>query len=110
MHITNIVLKAFLAVLGVSTLSLAHNGEDHSVKSTTAIPMEHAQMKHDDMDHSQHSAKEHEQHMQMIEQMNHVDHAAHMDHQAQPANDQQQGSTEKQQDKKTQKGDQHAHH
>lgn len=119
MHITNFVLKAVfsVAVLGLSTLSFAHNGEDHSVKSTTtAMPMDHtqmkhAEMKHGEMDHSQHSAQAaHAQHMQMMEGMNHSDHSAHMNHQAQPVKDQQQNSTEKQQDKNTQKGDQHAHH
>ncbi|RKG32101.1 hypothetical protein [Acinetobacter tianfuensis] len=81
MHITNIVLKAFLAVavLGVSTLSLAHNGGNHSVKSTTtAMPVNHSQMNH--------SERPDHQHMH------------------------QQKTIEKPQDKKAQKGDQHAHH
>ena len=112
MHTINFVLKAVftVAVVGFSTLSLAHNGEDHRVKSTTAtLPMDHSQMKHaemkqGEMDHSQHSAQAHEQHAQ-------VNYSEHMNHQrVQSENTQQKDSTEKSKNKNVQKGDQHAQH
>ncbi|MEN3977324.1 hypothetical protein [Acinetobacter sp. CWB-B33] len=99
MHITDFVLKAVFsaAVLGLSTFSLAHDGHHSPVKKGTETSAMSQQM-----DHSQHSAQAHEQHMQMMAHMNHQ--------QSQPAKDQQQDATEKQQEKNAQKGDQHAHH
>ena len=99
MHITNFVLKAVFsaAVLGLSTLSLAHDGHHSPVKKGTETSAMSQQM-----DHSQHSAQAHEQHMQMMAQMNHQ--------QSQPAKDQQQDAAKKQQDQNAQKGDHHAHH
>lgn len=99
MHITDFVLKAVFsaAVLGLSTLSLAHDGHHSPVKKGTETSAMSQQM-----DHSQHSAQAHEQHMQMMAQMNHQ--------QSQPAKDQQQDAAKKQQDNNAQKGDQHAHH
>ncbi|RKG32100.1 copper resistance protein B [Acinetobacter tianfuensis] len=45
MHTINLFSKSVLAVslLMISAVSFAHNGEDHSVKSTTAEPMDHSQ-------------------------------------------------------------------
>ncbi|QXW26574.1 hypothetical protein KXJ74_03575 [Acinetobacter johnsonii] len=108
MHITNFVLKAVFsaAVLGLSTLSLAHDGHHSPVKKGTETSAMSQQM-----GHSQHSAQAHEQHMQMMAQMNPEDHSAHMNHQqSQPAKDQQQDAAKKQQDNNAQKGDQHARH
>ena len=104
MRTTNFVLNAIfsVAVLSLSTLSLAHNGEDHGVKSTMSA------MKNGEMNHSQHSAQEQEKHVQMMEQMNHSEHLNHQ--QAQFLNDQKKDTTKKQQNKNAQKGDQHAHH
>ncbi len=67
-----------------------------------ALSMKHETMS-PKMDHSQHSAKEPEQHIQMKEQINHSEPSTHQQiHQ--------QKSTENQQNKKARKGDQHAHH
>ena len=100
MHITNFVFKAIFsaALLSLSTLSLA-DAAQHDGKNEPS-------MKHEPMpkiDHSQHAAKEHELHMQKMEQMNHAEHSAHQ-------HMHQQKTAEKQQDKKAEKGDQHAHH
>ena len=104
MRTTNFVLKAIfsVAVLSLSTLSLAHEGHHPSTtegKNTSGMSQ---------MDHSQHSAQEHEKHVQMMEQMNHSEHMNHQ--QAQSENTQQKDLTEKSQNKNAQKGDQHAHH
>lgn len=63
-----------------------------------------------EMNHSQHSAQEHAQHMQMMGKMNHAAHSAPMNHQHACHQPMHHKSTEKQQDQKVQKGDQHAHH
>ncbi len=68
MHIINLFSKSVLAtsLLMVSTLTFAHNGEDHGVKSTTtAMPMDHSQinhaeMKQESMDHSQMNHVQHQ--------------------------------------------------
>ena len=72
MHIINLFSKSVLAtsLLMVSALSFAHNGEDHSAKSTTtAMPMDHSQMNHAEMNHAEmkqesmdHSQMNHSQH------------------------------------------------
>ena len=68
MHIINLFSKSVLAtsLLMMSALSFAHNGEDHSAKSTTtAMPMDHSQMNHaemkqESMDHSQMNHSQHQ--------------------------------------------------
>ena len=105
MRTTNFVLKAIfsVAVLSLSTLSLAQEGHHPSTtegKNTLGMSQQ--------MDHSQHSAQEHEKHVQMMEQMNHSEHMNYQ--QVQSENTQQKDSTEKSQNKNAQKGDQHAHH
>ena len=112
MHITNFVLKAIfsVAVLSLTTLSVAHEGH-HSTAQTDGknVPsMNHQAMS--EMDHSQHSPQEHAQHMQMMGKMNHTAHSAPMNHQHAGHQPMHHKSTEKQQDQKVQKGDQHAHH
>ena len=101
MRTTNFVLNAIfsVAVLSLSTLSLAqevHHLSTKEGKNTLGMNPQ--------MDHSQHSAQEHEKHVQMTysEHMNHL--------QVQSENTQQKDSTEKSQNKNAKKGDQHAHH
>ena len=68
MHIINLFSKSVLAtsLLMVSAVTFAHNGEDHSTKSTTtAMPMDHSQMNHaemkqESMDHSQMNHVQHQ--------------------------------------------------
>ena len=89
MHIINLFSKSVLAtsLLMVSAVTFAHNGEDHSTKSTTtAMPIDHSQinhaeMKQESMDHSQ---MNHVQH-QTISKVNHSngsvqDGGGHHDH------------------------------
>ena len=113
MHITNFVLKAIfsVAVLSLTTLSVAHEGHHSTTQNNgeNMPSMNHQAMS--EMNHSQHSAQEHAQHMQMMGKMNHAEDSAQMNHQHadhQPMHPQK--LTEKQQDQKVQKGDQHAHH
>ena len=101
MRTTNFVLNAIfsVAVLSLSTLSLAqevHHLSTKEGKNTLGMNPQ--------MDHSQHSAQEHEKHVQMT-------HSEHMNHlQVQSENTQQKDSIEKSQNKNAKKGDQHAHH
>ena len=101
MRTTNFVLNAIfsVAVLSLSTLSLAqevHHLSTKEGKNTLGMNPQ--------MDHSQHSAQQHEQHAQM-------NHSEHMNHQqVQSENTQQKDSTEKSKNKNVQKGDQHAQH